>query len=252
MDHRKPTVDPPLFELDRVTRRFGPREAVAAVDLRLRAGEILAIVGPSGAGKTTLLRLLNALDEPDGGTIRYDGRPLEEWDVPALRREVGMVFQTPIMLGGTVRDNLRLPLSLLDPPAEPEQDRVIGLLSGIDLNPGVLDQPAETLSVGQQQRVAFVRALMLRPRALLLDEPTASLDPTTAHGFLDRVREISRAEGLTVVLVTHQTDHVRRIADRVVLLIDGRVRHEAEVPAFFASSDPLVTDFLGGRLEPAR
>jgi len=161
-----------------------------------------------------------------------------------------MLFQSPTMFDGTVRDNLLTPLRLRDGRDAPgDEARMAELLAGVGLANEFLDRAATTLSAGQQQRVAFARALMLEPVAILLDEPTANLDPAVAARLLDQVAETARQRGLAALLVTHQVDHARRVADRLMLLVDGRIVAEGDRETFFSGGDGLVTRFLAGELE---
>jgi len=244
----------PILQAVAVTKSFIPDQPVLrGVDVTVARGEIVAILGPSGSGKTTLLRMFNALADPDTGTVICDGRDLREWPVRELRRRVGMLFQSPTMFEGSVRDNLLTPLVLRDGRSEANgEDRMTALLAGVGLEPEFLDRDATTLSAGQQQRVAFARALMLDPLAILLDEPTANLDPTVAARLLDQVAETARQHGLAALLVTHQVEHAKRVADRVMLLVDGRIAAEGEPATFFDGGNQLVAAFLAGELKVGR
>lgn len=213
----------PLFRLEGVTSVRGGRRVLRGVDLSVPAGRVTALLGPSGAGKTSLLRLLNRLDEPTGGTVLFRGRPVPAWEVDRLRRRVGFVFQEPVMLAGSVADDLRVAADLGGvEPAEAEA-RIRESLALAELDEGLLDRPSDELSVGQKQRVGLARALVSRPEALLLDEPTAALDPPTARRLLATVRRLCRETGLTVVMATHRVGEARSTADRAVMLADGRV-----------------------------
>ncbi len=221
------------------------------VSFEVAAGEIFAVVGPSGSGKSSLLRCLNALDEPDEGEVVFEGRSLRDWPLPELRRRAAILTQTPDMFPGSVQDNLMAPLRLRDGRrAEPGDERFKALLASVGLDESFLARQAATLSVGQQQRVAFARALVLQPRLALLDEPTASLDPAAAGAFLEQLSGYSRREGLTVVIVTHQLEHARRVADRVLLLIGGRPVCVQRTVDFFEHPECKEAQrFIRGELE---
>lgn len=220
-----------MFELRQVTFAYpGGRTVLRDVNLRIAPGEFVLLRGPSGGGKSTLLRLLNGLEAPSSGEVLFRGGPLAGRDVPALRRRAVYLQQVPVMLDASVRDNLRLPFRFRSAGgAAPPADAVLEghlrrfLLDGVSLEDGAL-----RLSVGQKQRLALVRALLLRPEALLLDEPTASLDPESRAVVDERVEELNAEEGTTIVMATH-TDHLpRRVRPRVLRLEDGALR---EVPA---------------------
>jgi putative ABC transport system ATP-binding protein len=202
-----------LFELDDVTVEGAGRPRLRDVTLALPDGGVTVLQGPSGSGKSTLLRLLNRLEAPARGTVRYRGEDLAERDVLAHRREVGMVFQAPVLFPGTVADNL----AVARPQDPPEQ-----LLQRAGLPAEFLTRDAATLSGGEAQRACLARALATRPRVLLMDEPTSALDPDAAAVIERLVGELADS-GVPVVLVTHDADQARRVGDRVVRIEDGRV-----------------------------
>lgn len=186
--------------------------------LTIDAGAYVLVRGPSGAGKSTLLRLLCRLEEPQSGHILFRGHPTDSMVPADLRRAVAYVQQMPNLLEGTVRDNLLLPFSFkangaLTPPVDEKLNAhlVSFLLQGISL-----DTRADTLSVGQSQRVCLIRSLLLNPEVILMDEPTASLDADSAKVVLDKAAELSRA-GMTVIMISHSettppgVTHVARI-----------------------------------------
>ncbi len=216
-----------LLELERVTRRFehGTTGVVALrdVDLEVEAGELVALVGRSGSGKSTLLHLAGGLDQPDDGTVRFDGRdlaPLSIGDRAKLRRrDIGFVFQFFHLIPTlTVRENVELPL-LLD-SAKPD-GRASDLLDRVELAHRADHLPGE-LSGGEMQRAAIARALVARPRLLLADEPTGNLDSTTGAAVLDVLFSEVREHGVALVMVTHDGDVARR-ADRTHTIHDGQL-----------------------------
>lgn len=204
------------FSLRGVVVRRGERTVLDGVDADIPGDGITVLWGPSGAGKTTLLRLLDRLDVPDSGTVSYAGTPLDELDVLALRRRVGMVFQRATPFAGTVRDNLAV--------AAPDagDDTVREVLERVSLDTGLLDRDADTLSGGERQRMCLARTLITEPEALLLDEPTTALDEGPRLAFERSVVELAR-DGLTVVWVGHDEEQVRRVGDRVLHVAEGRV-----------------------------
>ena len=189
----------------------GGRTVAGPVDLRVAAGEVVALVGPSGAGKSSLLRALVRLDEPAGGEVLVDGVAAGELDPRELRRRVGLVAQQPVMLPGSVSENLAYGLSETDPEA------LAVALEASGLDRSFLDRPARELSGGEAARVAVARALVREPSALLLDEPTAALDADAAAGIADLVRTLAR-RGLGVLVVTHDEAWAGGAAGRTVRL----------------------------------
>ena len=201
-------IRPVRVELEDLVPARGTRRGVS---MRLREGELTALAGPSGAGKTSLLRAVVRLDEPASGRVLLDGTDARELDPRALRRRVGFVAQAPVMLPGTVRDNLAYGLAAAAEHALAEALRATGL------DPGFLGRDAAQLSGGEQARVAIARALTRDPGALLLDEPTASLDPE-ATAVVERLLAVLAARGLGLLVVTHDAAQAGRIADHTVRL----------------------------------
>lgn len=194
-----------LLSLDRVSFAYGGGPAILQdASLDIEGGAFVLVRGPSGAGKSTLLRLLCRLEEPQSGRILLRGEPVDSLSPPQLRRSVAYVQQMPTLLPGTVRDNLLLPFSFksngsLTPPTE---DELLAHLSDFLLDCISPDTDAETLSVGQAQRVCLIRSLLLGPEVILMDEPTASLDSESAKVVLDRAAALSR-DGVTVIMISH-------------------------------------------------
>jgi putative ABC transport system ATP-binding protein len=216
----------PLLEVEGLTRRYSAdREPVlSGIDLALRPGEYVAIMGESGVGKSTLLNLLAGLDRPDAGRILFEGVDFASLDDDAMtllrRREFGFVFQAFHVLPYlTVEQNVALPLELLGTSGAAARERVDAMLAATGIAP-LAQRHARELSGGELQRVAIARALVHRPRLLLADEPTGNLDPTTAASVLALLREQLRAQGGAGLLITH-SDAAAATADRV-LRLDGR------------------------------
>ncbi|MBN9339416.1 MAG: ABC transporter [Comamonadaceae bacterium SCN 68-20] len=213
----------------RKTYRLGAHviPALQGVDLAVQRGELLALTGPSGSGKSTLLNLCGLIDTPDAGEIVLGGTPVQGLDEQArtlLRRDaLGFVFQgfnlVPVM---TVAENVDYPLFLAGVPAAERRERVAQQLAAVGLQAHAHHRP-DALSGGQRQRVAIARALVKRPRLVIADEPTASLDSHTADQVLDLMRERGQAEGAAFVIATHDGRLTRR-CDRVVALLDGRIQ----------------------------
>jgi putative ABC transport system ATP-binding protein len=213
----------------RKTYRLGAHviPALQGVDLLVQRGELLALTGPSGSGKSTLLNLCGLIDTPDAGEIVLGGTAVQGLDEQArtlLRRDaLGFVFQSfnlvPVM---TVAENVDYPLFLAGVPAAERRERVAQQLAAVGLQAHAHHRP-DALSGGQRQRVAIARALVKRPRLVIADEPTASLDSHTADQVLDLMRARGQAEGAAFVIATHDSRLTRR-CDRVVALLDGRIQ----------------------------
>jgi tungstate transport system ATP-binding protein len=235
-----------LYRLQNVAKAYDQRRVLQVDHLKVRRGEILAIVGPSGAGKSTLLRLLNFLEPPTTGRIRFldlefdpDGQmPLD------YRRRVTTVFQRPILLNRSVEANVSYGLRLRgrrDPGPQIE-----AALQRVGLE-NLARQRARTLSGGEAQRVALARALVLQPDVLLLDEPTANLDPYNVGLIEGIVTNLNQERGTTMVLVTHNVFQAKRLAHRVALLLEGQIVEIAGVETFFqAPEDPRTAAFVQG------
>jgi tungstate transport system ATP-binding protein len=238
----------PVYQLESVTKRYGDRMVLDVAALEVHAGEILAIVGPSGAGKSTLLRLLNLLEAPTSGAIRFGGQMFTRPDLAPLdlRRQIATVFQRPMLLSTTVLNNVAYGLRVRR--AARARQRAAFALADLGLA-HLANAPAQSLSGGEQQRVALARALVIEPHVLLLDEPTANLDPYNVQQIERAIVEAHRRRGLTVVLVTHNLFQARRLAGRVALLLDGRVVETAAATDFFESpGDPRTAAFVRGEM----
>jgi putative ABC transport system ATP-binding protein len=205
-----------LFELRQVILSRAGRRVLDEVTAEVPSGST-AIVGPSGSGKSTLLRLLNRLADPDSGAVLYRGRSVAEHDPLELRREVSLVPQLPALLEGTVGSNLHYAARLAG--AEPDADRCLRL-AGLD--PEFAERDVGRLSVGEQQRAMLARALVQRPRVLLLDEPTSALDEGARDAVERTLGELRGELEIALVVVTHDPAQARRLSDWVVRLEDGR------------------------------
>jgi tungstate transport system ATP-binding protein len=237
-----------IYQLNQVTKQYDHRSVLQVDYLEIWRDEILALVGPSGSGKSTLLRLLNFLEPPSSGAIRFldtdfsAGRtmPLE------LRRRVTTVFQRPVLLNSSVWANVNYGLRLRG-----ERDsagRIQKALEQVGLEQ-LARQRARTLSGGEAQRVALARAIVLQPDVLLLDEPTANLDPYNVSLIEDIMTALNRERGTTLILVTHNVFQAKRLAQRVALLLEGQIVEVNSVETFFQSpSDPRTAAFVRGEM----
>ncbi len=233
-----------VYRLEGLQKQYGARRVVDIDELEVQAGEILALVGPSGSGKSTLLRLLNLIESPSNGTIIFRGRMLANTPAPlSLRRQVTTVFQRPVLLKGSVHENVAYGLRLRSWPVDGQVDRILERVRLADM----ARARALKLSGGEMQRVALARALVIEPAVLLLDEPTANLDPYNVGLIEDIVRQNNQARGTTIVLVTHNVFQARRLAHRVGLMLSGKLVEVAPTQAFFDSpSDPRTAAFVRG------
>jgi len=210
-----------------------PIHVLRGIDLSVRTGEFVSIVGRSGSGKSTLLNLLGGLDTPDEGTIIIDGEELAAAGPRALalhrRRTVGMVFQSfNLIRSRTAIENVTLALAFGEYPRAKRRDRASSLLDSVGLLHRVDHRPGE-LSGGEAQRVAIARALANDPFVLLADEPTGNLDSATSSEIIDLLEKLNREDGLTVLMVTHDHGGARMVSNRVLTLLDGQVVDEEVV-----------------------
>jgi len=222
---------PDLFTFDDVIVERGGHRILDGLDDHVHAGHCTAVVGPSGSGKSTLLRLLNRFEEPTSGQVLHDGRPLRAYDVRALRRDVGLVQQRPVLLTANVRTELGVGRPDLG------DDEAHELLARVALGRLAFDRTTAGLSGGEAQRLCLARALAVGPEALLLDEPTSALDADAAAEVDAVVRDLV-AQGLSAVLVTHDLDRAARLSDDVLVLHEGK---------FVDRGPPGAVAYLGGR-----
>lgn len=229
----------PMLRISGLGKNYGDLRALDGIDLEVSPGEVIAVVGPSGCGKSTLLRCLNGLEAITDGTVELDGvvitDPGTRWT--EIRQRVGMVFQSYELFPHlNVMDNLLLGPRLVQGRTRDEAvNEAMELLERVGLAEKARALPRE-LSGGQKQRVAIVRALMMHPELLLLDEITASLDPEIVREVLDVVLELA-ADGMTMLIVTHEMPFARAIADRVVLMDAGRIVEIAPPEKFFTTPE---------------
>ena len=237
-----------MIRLEGVTKRFrsaaGERVALDSVDLTVAAGQVFGVVGRSGAGKSTLIRAINLLERPDAGQVMVDGQDmtaLAPAELRAARRRIGMIFQHFNLLNAkTVAENVAFPLRLEGRPSAEVNRRVAELLEQLGLSEHGRKHPAQ-LSGGQKQRVGIARALACKPGVLLCDEATSALDPETTDEILTLLDQLNRELKLTIVLITHQMEVVRRVCDRVAVLKDGRVVEEGATADVFLHPQHAAT-----------
>lgn len=218
--------------------RQGEIAALTDVDLDVRRGEILGVIGFSGAGKSTLVRCINLLERPDGGEVLFDGEDLIKLNGRQLllrRRKIGMIFQSfHLLQQKTVLKNVLFPLEVAGWNRSDARQRAEELLEEVKLTDKIKAYPSQ-LSGGQKQRVAIARALALNPEVLLCDEATSALDPETTAQILKLLQEINRKYNLTVVIISHQLNVVKSVCHRVAVLEGGRICETGEVESVFTS-----------------
>lgn len=256
-----------VVRLHRVSRRFGTTQALKDVSLTVRRGEILGLIGRSGAGKSTLIRCLNGLEQPDDGVIEIEGHAitgLSEKALQSVRSRVGMVFQHFNLLSAkTVEQNVALPLKIAGYDKARRQARVAELLALVGLEDKAKNYPA-ALSGGQKQRVGIARALAASPALLLCDEATSALDPETTRSILALLQSLNQTLGITILLITHEMEVIKKIAHRVAVINGGEIIEEGPVWQVFAHPQsqlkrtllqgllPQLPEALAERLTPVR
>ncbi len=225
----------PVIELRHVDKHYGDLHVLSDVNLTVRRGEVLVVIGPSGSGKSTMCRTINRLETIDSGEILIEGEPLpqEGRELARMRAELGMVFQQfNLFAHMTILDNVTLgPREVLGQGKEEAEKYAMELLERVGVGEQAHKVPAQ-LSGGQQQRAAIARSLAMRPKAMMFDEPTSALDPEMINEVLDVMVELARG-GMTMVVVTHEMGFARRVADRVVFMADGQIVEEGSPDEFF-------------------
>lgn len=236
----------PVYRVEKVTKTYNTRTVLAVEGLEIQPGEILALVGPSGSGKSTLLRLLNFLEPPTRGKINFHSVTFSaQQDMPLeLRRRVTMVFQRPMLLNRSIYANVKYGLDLRG--IHDSKSYVQAALAEVGLE-HLAHQKAHTLSGGEAQRVALARAIVMQPEVLLLDEPTANLDPYNVSLIEKIVLHLNQVNRTTLVLVTHNVFQAKRLAQRVAFLLDGSVIEVSDKDTFFnRPNDPRTAAFVRG------
>jgi len=214
------------IELNNVCKVKNGKTILKNINLKIVAGRKYIFFGPSGAGKTTLLRLVNRLDDPTSGEILIDGCNIKKLPILDLRKKIGLVFQIPIIFDGTVEDNLMAAYeigAISTPPNEAELKNVLDL-SGLNID--FLNRKASELSIGEKQRLNIARMLLNKPDVLLLDEPTSALDNNSATKLLESIKELSKINGLTIIMVTHQLEYARLLGGQIIDIQDGAITNE--------------------------
>ncbi len=234
--------------LEKVTKRFGARVVVDAIDLTIARGKTTVILGPSGTGKSTILRMATGLLAPEGGVVKTLGVDVfaaKKPELLALRQRMGLLFQDNALFGSlSVFDNVAFPLRRVQKAKEPvvkaRVDELLSLVGLSDFGPRLPDR----LSGGQRKRVALARAMALSPELVLFDEPTSGLDPQTSASIDALIKDTQTKLGLTFVVITHDIESARVIADDAGLLLDGKVHIFGPREQVWSSTDPRVRAFL--------
>jgi len=236
-----------VIKIEGVYKNFGEKEVLRGVDAEIKSGEFFTIIGPSGQGKSTLLRLINMLDAPTSGRILFDGVDIhaEKKQAMEIRRRMGMVFQKPVAFNASVYENIASGLRYRGTEKGEIRETVESALEEISL-PGYSERKARTLSGGEMQRVALARVMVTRPDLLLLDEPTANLDPVSTSKIEELLLHLHREYGTTIIMSTHDMLQGQRLADRIAVMMEGRfsqIGTPREV--FSAPANRYVAEFVG-------
>lgn len=239
-------TDEPVYQLIDVQKRFDDF-LLHIHGLKIARNMVLGLLGPTGAGKSTLLRLLAGLDEADSGTLKFQNQRLSPRTLTLeTRRCISLVHQRPILLSGTVLENVEYGLRVRGRQSCAELARA--MLKRFNLS-AIAGQSSSTLSGGQTQLVSLARALVIEPDVLLLDEPTSHLDPAHVALVEKTIREMQQERNMTVVWATHNLFQARRVANRTALLLNGKLVEEGPTDRFFTSPrDPRTADFVNGRM----
>jgi glutamate transport system ATP-binding protein len=241
-----------MISIENVEKHFGKLHVLKNINLNVKRGEVVVVIGPSGSGKSTLCRTINALETIDSGVIEVDGKPIptKPSELAKFRADVGMVFQSfNLFAHKTIEDNVTLgPIQVRKTPKDEAIKEAHELLERVGVKEQLAKKPAQ-LSGGQQQRVAIARALAMHPKVLLFDEPTSALDPEMINEVLDVMTEVAN-EGMTMIVVTHEMGFARRVADRVVFMSDGAIVEENTPEEFFTNPQTdRAKDFLSKILQ---
>jgi putative spermidine/putrescine transport system ATP-binding protein len=230
--------------LEDIVKRYGPLEAVRGASLAAPAGALVCLLGPSGCGKTTLLRIIAGLEAPTAGRVLFDGADITA--MPAHKRDFGMVFQSYALFPHlTVGENIAYPLRIRGADRAAMAARVEELLALVRL-PGIAERPVSKLSGGQRQRVAMARALALKPRLFLLDEPLSALDAKLREAMQVELRQLQQQLGITTIIVTHDQHEAMTMADLVIVMSEGRIQQVGRPTEVYRNpANVFVADFIG-------
>lgn len=236
------------IQLRNISKHFGERPVLQDITCSFSPGKIYGVVGPSGAGKSTLLRILNLLETPSAGEVYYFNKVVARSERLKLQRRMAMVFQQPVLFSGSVLDNVVYGLKVRGENIEAGKAKIKEVLSRVGLD-GRERQKALTLSGGEAQRLALARVLILQPEILLLDEPTANLDPANVKMIEKLLLDIKQERSTTIILVTHNLFQAKRIADEVLFIYEGKLIEAKPAREIFAEPQHELTKaFMAGEL----
>ncbi len=236
----------PLLEIKNVFKEYEGKNVLEDINLQLKRGTSLGIIGPTGCGKTTLLRVIDLIEKPSSGKIYFDGKDISNSQKEELkhRRKIGMVFQKPVVFKGTVLENIQYGLKVRNRKKESYQDKILELLKSLGLEE-YEDRNASTLSGGETQRIALARALIIEPEILLLDEPTANLDPLSTDKIESMIEDIRKKNETTIVMATHNLIQGQRLCDEIAI-INKRIFQIGKPEEIFRKpKNSFVADFVG-------
>ena len=242
----------PVIKIEKLEKSFGSLKVLKGIDLDVYPGEVVTIIGASGSGKSTLLRCLNLLETPNAGHIWFDGKDLMDLDTDlnALRQRIGMVFQSFNLFNNkNVLDNCTMaPMTVKRIRRQQAEETAIRRLNEVGLG-SFIHADSRRLSGGQKQRVAIARALCMNPEIMLFDEPTSALDPEIVGEVLDVMKNLA-AQGMTMIVVTHEMAFAREVSDRVVFMDNGVILEQGSPKEVFGNSKEARTrEFLSRYLE---
>ena len=213
----------PIIKLTQLSFKANDNLILNDINLSVEEGEFVTITGPSGSGKSTLLKIMASMISQTAGSIDYQGKPLEEYDPIAYRKEVSYCFQTAVLFGKTVQENLSFPYEIRQEAFNSEKAEAY--LMKVGLNKTYLTKNINDLSGGEKQRIALVRNLLIKPKVLLLDEVTSALDAENQLIIRQLIREMNQTEGITVLWVTHNADEITE-SDRVIQIVNGEAEEK--------------------------
>jgi len=236
-----------IIRTENLIKNFGDLEVLKGIDVSIRKGEVVSIIGPSGGGKSTFLRCLNLLETPTGGKVYFKGQDItdKKMDSGKFRQSIGMVFQNfNVFPNMTVLDNITLtPILEKKIPKAQAEEEAMALLRRVGLEDKAKEYPRK-LSGGQKQRLAIVRALAMKPEVMLFDEPTSALDPEMVKEVLNVISDLTRS-GMTILIVTHEMGFAREVSDRVLFICDGIIKEQGSPDTIFTCPrDPSTIKFL--------
>lgn len=232
---------------EKLSVNYGKNVVLNELNVSFPVKSINTVIGPSGSGKSTLLRLLAALEDPQKGTIYYDDKPHDKLHPLEIRGKVGMIFQKPTLFEGTVFDNLAFGLKLQK--QEVNKEKITGVLQQVDIPVEYLDKTGDELSIGEQQRICIVRALLLDPMVILLDEPVSALDPQRANRVLKLIKTLKTEFNKTLIMVSHNMQDALSVSDRIFFIRQGRILFEGTPEDIKESRNDIIRKFMAGDYE---